>query len=77
MGVLRKKFKHTLIQKYFCLPILINVKAGRVKKGAALDSPAVAVLSAKCGSLDVSEPCGLSRPVTGIAYLLLPLVPQP
>jgi hypothetical protein len=31
MGVLRKKFKHTLIQKYFFLQILINVKAGRVK----------------------------------------------
>jgi hypothetical protein len=30
MGVLRKKFKHTVIQKYFFLEILINVKAGRV-----------------------------------------------
>jgi hypothetical protein len=28
------KFKHTLIQKYFFLQILINVKAGRVKSGA-------------------------------------------
>jgi hypothetical protein len=26
-----KKFKHTLIQKYFFLQILINVKAGTVK----------------------------------------------
>jgi hypothetical protein len=28
------KFKHTLIQKYFFLQIMINVKAGRVKSGA-------------------------------------------
>jgi hypothetical protein len=31
MGVVRKKLKHTVIQKYFFLEILINVKAGRVK----------------------------------------------
>jgi hypothetical protein len=31
MGVLRKKLKHTVIQKYCFLEILINVKAGRVK----------------------------------------------
>jgi hypothetical protein len=31
MGVVQKKFKHTVIQKYFFLEILINVKAGRVK----------------------------------------------
>jgi hypothetical protein len=30
MGVLRKKLKHTVIQKYIFLEILINVKAGRV-----------------------------------------------
>jgi hypothetical protein len=30
MGVVRKKFKHTVIQKYLFLEILINVKAGRV-----------------------------------------------
>jgi hypothetical protein len=34
MGVLRKLLKHTVIQKYFFLEILINVKAGRVKSGA-------------------------------------------
>jgi hypothetical protein len=34
MGVLRKKLKHTVIQKYFFLEILINLKAGRVKEGA-------------------------------------------
>jgi hypothetical protein len=30
MGVLRKKLKHTVIQKYVFLEIVINVKAGRV-----------------------------------------------
>jgi hypothetical protein len=30
MGVLQKKLEHTVIQKYFFLEILINVKAGRV-----------------------------------------------
>jgi hypothetical protein len=30
MGVLRNKLKHTVIQKYFFLESLINVKAGRV-----------------------------------------------
>jgi hypothetical protein len=31
MEVLRKKLKYTVIEKYFFLEILINVKAGRVK----------------------------------------------
>jgi hypothetical protein len=31
MGVLRKKWKHTVNQNFFFLEILINVKAGRVK----------------------------------------------
>jgi hypothetical protein len=31
IGVLRKKWKYTVIQKYFFLEFLINVKAGRVK----------------------------------------------
>jgi hypothetical protein len=47
MGVVRKKLKHTVIQKYFFLEILINVKGCRVKNrapgkcitGAALDRP--------------------------------------
>jgi hypothetical protein len=30
----KKKWKHTVIQKYFFLEILINVKAGRVNWGA-------------------------------------------
>jgi hypothetical protein len=34
MGVLQKKLKHNVIQKYFFLEILINVKAGRVNSGA-------------------------------------------
>jgi hypothetical protein len=34
MGVLRKKLKHTVIEKYFFLELLINVKAGRVNYGA-------------------------------------------
>jgi hypothetical protein len=33
-GSATKKFKHTVIQKYYFLEILINVKAGRVKWGA-------------------------------------------
>jgi hypothetical protein len=31
IGVLRKKLKHTVIQKYFFIEIMINVKAGKVK----------------------------------------------
>jgi hypothetical protein len=34
MGVLKKKLKDTVIQKYCFLEILINVKAGRVNEGA-------------------------------------------
>jgi hypothetical protein len=48
MGVLQKKSKHTVIQKYFFLEILINIKAGRVNRapgkyitGATLDRPDV------------------------------------
>jgi hypothetical protein len=33
MGVLRKKLTHTVLQKYFFLEIVNNVKAGRVKWG--------------------------------------------
>jgi hypothetical protein len=34
MGVLQKKLKHAVIQKYFFFEILINVKAGKIKWGA-------------------------------------------
>jgi hypothetical protein len=34
MAELPKKLKHIVIQKYFVLEILINVKAGRVNSGA-------------------------------------------
>jgi hypothetical protein len=34
MGELPKKLKHIVIQIYFFLEILINVKAGRVNSGA-------------------------------------------
>jgi hypothetical protein len=33
-GSATEKLKHTVIQKYLFLEILINVKAGRVKQGA-------------------------------------------
>jgi hypothetical protein len=50
-----------------------NLSGGKgqlVHKANSL-TPSVSRLSRKCGSLDISQPSGPARPVTGIALLTL------
>jgi hypothetical protein len=49
----------------------LPVGEGRPARKADNQPPSVSRLSRKCGSLDISQPYGPPRPVTGIVYLYL------